>query len=1069
MNIEENESIKSIQRAQLCTHITALKTYQNFLLVAESNQVLLFDWNERILLQKEIVFESCSIHGIRIDNNGKTIFFGAKSLRIFVLTSSSKKLEEKSKELHLNDWIHDIQWITADQQLQSSFAVISAHNCLTIWDWECKKSSVFQCAENCILYAASIIISDASTIIVAAGTVFNKILLWSPQSSKEMNNRKIPFQSLSGHQGVIFSVIYNRTKQLLSSTSDDRSVRLWKVCGNSESADNSLSFWENSKIELAHVLFAHESRVWMSAILPNGILSVGEDSNLCYWDLQGNLLKKRKCHKNGSIWCLEVTETSLNAKNSSDEVSYMAFTGGSDGGVYMWDVSNTFSSTVITQISLPEKDSYHNDFPRITCLLTNFRCDNIAVTTDKGKLSMYDINLKTWKDIFSDTSFASYCVPSISSKSKYLALGNIHGELVLINLKDQNFTQEKVKIYDSKICSIHWVNQSSDYLLTCGLKGHMILWKVTFGDDKFHLAYVTTLNLPKCKHHWWSTAALCINSNCCIVGDRGGSISVYSNLEISASMSESNQLDPSMVYRGMHGDNGVTDIQERNNLVYSTGRDGKVQLYVFSQNTVLLLHTIKVSHDLEWIGRLLFHGEDLLLLGFHTKHFMVWSTKLESAVMTVECGGGHRSWDFSLNERAEATFAAIKKKDVIFCQENLHHVLNKSVLKAGICGQEFCHTTYLFTKNFDSESYMSVVACGGEDNGLRIIGLHNTIGQNPQIVSISTLSGHLSSIRAIGKVKVPAENAYLFVSVGGRSQMMIWKIKDTGGIHCEQLGSFILSDLDKAVKKLSKKDQHIQIDPQTRLMDVAICHWEAEKGNSSKKYVISTACSDSYFRIYLFDEATKELALHYNFHHGEHCILKLHQIVINHPVDDILFVTGATDGLVKMFSYQTCISNSIKEMHNYISAQKIEPDLNMKQHQSGVNALDVKCIEGSSWLICSAGDDNALAVALINIIFIKEKLEINVASKYHIPNAHASQIVGVKILDNSFLVTTSIDQRINVWKWSLTENLLKVEHRISKMSLIPDIAHLNAWQNKITENWTLLVCGQGIECFDFNF
>lgn len=80
----------------------------------------------------------------------------------------------------------------------------------------------------------------------------------------------IPFQ------GVIFSVIYNRNQQLLSSTSDDRSVRLWKVCGGSENADTSLLFWENAKIEVAHVLFAHESRVWMSSVLSNCILSVGE-------------------------------------------------------------------------------------------------------------------------------------------------------------------------------------------------------------------------------------------------------------------------------------------------------------------------------------------------------------------------------------------------------------------------------------------------------------------------------------------------------------------------------------------------------------------------------------------------------------------------------------------------------------------------------------------------------------------------------------------------------------------------------------------------------------------------
>lgn len=36
------------------------------LLLAESNQVLLFDWKERNLLQTETIFESCSIHGITI-------------------------------------------------------------------------------------------------------------------------------------------------------------------------------------------------------------------------------------------------------------------------------------------------------------------------------------------------------------------------------------------------------------------------------------------------------------------------------------------------------------------------------------------------------------------------------------------------------------------------------------------------------------------------------------------------------------------------------------------------------------------------------------------------------------------------------------------------------------------------------------------------------------------------------------------------------------------------------------------------------------------------------------------
>lgn len=44
--------------------------------------------------------------------------------------------------------------------------------------------------------------------------------------------------------------------------------------------------------------------------------------------------------------------------------------------------------------------------------------------------------------------------------------------------------------------------------------------------------------------------------------------------------------------------------------------------------------------------------------------------------------------------------------------------------------------------------------------------------------SLCSLSGHLSSIRSLAKADMVEENSYLLVSVGGRAQMMIWKIKN---------------------------------------------------------------------------------------------------------------------------------------------------------------------------------------------------------------------------------------------------------------------------------------------------
>lgn len=40
------------------------------------------------------------------------------------------------------------------------------------------------------------------------------------------------------------------------------------------------------------------------------------------------------------------------------------------------------------------------------------------------------------------------------------------------------------------------------------------------------------------------------------------------------------------------------------------------------------------------------------------------------------------------------------------------------------------------------------------------------------------LSGHLSSIRAFAKENMMENNSCLLVSVGGRAQMMIWKVKN---------------------------------------------------------------------------------------------------------------------------------------------------------------------------------------------------------------------------------------------------------------------------------------------------
>lgn len=86
-----------------------------------------------------------------------------------------------------------------------------------------------------------------------------------------------------GAQGVIFSVELNLVLRLLCSTSDDRSLRVYRFhehvpSGYSDVLPNALSLDQLSRgwFTTVHVLYGHESRVWRGTILKDCYLSVGE-------------------------------------------------------------------------------------------------------------------------------------------------------------------------------------------------------------------------------------------------------------------------------------------------------------------------------------------------------------------------------------------------------------------------------------------------------------------------------------------------------------------------------------------------------------------------------------------------------------------------------------------------------------------------------------------------------------------------------------------------------------------------------------------------------------------------
>lgn len=74
---------------------------------------------------------------------------------------------------------------------------------------------------------------------------------------------------------MIFSVFFSAQLNLIASTSDDRSVRLWKI-KNTSSKENKDLDWSQVEITLDRTMFGHLARVWKVVLLKDVLASIGE-------------------------------------------------------------------------------------------------------------------------------------------------------------------------------------------------------------------------------------------------------------------------------------------------------------------------------------------------------------------------------------------------------------------------------------------------------------------------------------------------------------------------------------------------------------------------------------------------------------------------------------------------------------------------------------------------------------------------------------------------------------------------------------------------------------------------
>ncbi|XP_060064987.1 WD repeat-containing protein 6-like [Ylistrum balloti] len=914
--------------------VTSLCVIKGNIIAGIGNSLYLYDLEKRkCILKAASVIHNGNIHGIRksVSNGTFLCAFGGKLLRVVevTMTPAVESLDPRGKDYMADDWIWDVCWLQQQGQ-KDHLAVATAHNVVLRLDSTLRKLLQVVCVENCILYCAKFFGTKWEDLVLAAGTVFNQVLLWAPNGQTNISGQSVVIHKLIGHQGVIFSIEFSVMRRQICTVSDDRSVRVWQLNFPQEKAEYtdeviSLDWWRCCSSTELLVLYGHSARVWDVKILPSLIVSVGEDSTCCVWDNQGKITQRFKGHKGKSIWSLAVEDTGK-----------FAVTGGGDSSIRVWQMDEAKMSEQLLSVVLvpPNQQDMDTDFPRIVAMVS---WDCVMTMTNQGRLLLHSRSDMTWVTLMSDVDFTSYTVLAQCPYHTHLiALGNITGTLRLFytnqsdtscNLVDLVWSQKDFDVHTGKIYSIHWISASS--LLTSGPDGEMIYWEFRIISNQASLQKIHSLELPPSKHRWVSAATT--TSDLLVCGDRVGSVYVYT---LGTSLSPQSQSPVQTFYR-IHGKTCVTHICCHNNYVYTAGRDGTYNQYEINEEKLVLLHTNRIHKGFDWLDRLDFTYKDgdLLVYGFHSNNFVLWSSLNNQRLVQIPCGGGHRAWDSRIHGNT-IRYVYIRTGEVVLCETELS--TNQVLLKESLHGREI--TDILHIKSYDQDgSPVHVIGSCSEDTQVNLLLLtHNSYGVM-EMANLTSLQGHISSVRTMAICssglpwKQPESDRILLFSGGGRAQLLVWRVtmpslsSHHGNTELmadkfshETLCNYMMDHWNSKNRK-PWKGHDLKPNPETRFMDLAVVRaQDVWLMAPISVHILMAACSDGYVRFYSFDEEARTLTLLGEPMFHDHCVLHVMSL-IHHTQDSgshLVCLSAATDGQVAFWDLNHLILDFLETTYH---------------------------------------------------------------------------------------------------------------------------------------------------------
>lgn len=948
------------------------------------------------------IFQKNKIHGFSFSHNGENIvIYGGKSVTIVEVNKLMATDDVTNFETLASEWIVAGEFNYTDNQIY----LLTCYNLVLIVDLHGKilqKKSLIN--ERSILYSGSIkVLPDK--VYVNAGTVMGGILIWDLFTESKIHN-------LTGHEGSIFYITVSNNGQLIASCSDDRSIRLWDMTSGKEVA----------------VGWGHTARIWNLKFFDNDtrLISVSEDCTCRTWDIvpindtddKLNLVVSNvfEVHLIKNVWGVDVEENDM-----------IAATTGNDGRLKLIDLkqssrygdeNETFNLADIGKefnIDI-KKDETIKGFSWFTF--------GLVAITSLGKIIKYDLSNKVWTLIEIDERLLHYSFTHNIrdfNGNNVIVFSNNKADLLLLR-----FSQDGKTVTAKTALHIDGLSKTTNCMVISSDDNTFLL---TFESpnprDSFKIIRfnMNTLDIEKeynfKKPDNFVSSCLEVFDNFVLVGSRFSTIAIFDLTKESI-----DDYNATLIRRVNPGDTmtsiKLVETKDNKHLLSVTNRDGYynfITLAINDSNEIEheVIHSNKfIKGSLE--GAYYNTAKEYITYGFKSSLFYMYNEQNGYEIVSQVCGGAHRQWNLSpLSDADKESFMLVFVQSSQLHFRRIYKPLVPETLVNGLHGREIRDLSICPIPRSNGDH---LFVTGSEDTSIRLNSVNVTTGN---------IKTHWSERKHVsGLQKLRFINDKLMISCSAKEELFLWEIND-------QFQSNPYIHVKKTLPVSSDN-------PDLRIMDFDI------KFINQDDFILNTVYSDSAVKVWYYEKKSNTFKLLLSMRYKTCCIFNTALVDFH---ESTFLVLAPTDGYLAIYN----VTNIINSDGSNVEQTKLNPEITVRIHQSGIKCIDNYITEKGQWEIFTGGDDNGVGASVFEIdndtkklVLIKHKM---------IPDVVSSTVTSCQVFNKGKkLLTTSVDQIVRVWDISQDDDLLKLEDQ--KYTTIADTGSCDILPIDKDENIVLL-------------